>query len=269
MKTKLDLDKQKNLFNKYNAQTLYSLEMLYDISKNKRPIGLGIIKKQKDTQYVKDFSLNEVIENLSELEKEELNYITELIIEAIGKIDPTQKEFEILPKLIDYLKLYNNEKLERIKIVKDNASLSDIRRFFMKFNDLELDAFDSILIYSNQENMQEIKKVKNEVRQLQYKRGRWGRPIQEPRSVKTISDIQRKTTVLTIPQLSLLHTFASEAAMNLNIKLNLQEFDQNEDIDTLINIYNDLCNLLSVVELEQEERISITRYKVNTNKLKN
>lgn len=264
----------KKLFNKYDIYTLDSLEILYSVSKQKLPLEFTIIQNKKfeenrdefegmneytyDTR-LENFSLDEVIENLPNLTTEELKYITKLITNAIGSINPNQKEISIIPKLTDYIKKYNKEILERMSYVRDNISLSDLKSLFLKFHTYELHAFNDILEFANQDNMLDIKRIKNETAGLVFHRRKYN-------SIKrskyfTIKDLIKKISELNNRQLEVLHTFVAEAAMNLNINVNLIELEE-EEFERENAIYQDVIEFLTAIEQEQESRKEIRNYKV-------
>ena len=277
MKTKYESEKK--LFDKYNIYTLDSIGILFEAAGIEAPLALTVIQKKKFkdnsedlegmNEYTYDtmldnFNLDEVIEKLPELTNEELAYITKLITAALGTINPSQKELSIIPKLTDYLKHYNKEMGERITPIKNGFSLSDIRRFFMKFNDLEIDAFENILKYSNQDHMHEIKRVKNEVRQVKYRNARFTNKEPERNKSMTIEDLQRKIPLLTRPQLDIFHMFVGEAVLNLEIKVKWVDLPENQsdETDKENTLYEELSSLLNTIEKTQEEYRQVMEYKI-------
>ena len=134
----------------------------------------------------------------------------------------------------------------------------------MKFNDLEIDAFENILKYSNQDHMHEIKRVKNEVRQVKYRNARFTNKEPERNKYMTIEDLQRKIPSLTRPQLDIFHMFVGEAVLNLEIKVKWVDLPENKDDedDKENTLYEELSSLLNTIEKTQEEYRQVMEYKI-------
>ena len=269
-------DMLRKFFDRYDIFTLDSIGILYTASKKKQPIELTSIYKNKfnenkdelegmneytyDTM-LSNFNLDKVMESLPDLTDEELSYITNLISSTIYSIESTQKEASIIQKLNDYIKPYIKEFKNRSIFVRENISLSDIKSLFSKYNHFEIDAFNIIFQYIKQDNILEIKNVKNEARQLAAYERRYDNKDYKK---ATIEDLIKKTKELNNRQLETLYTFIAEAVMNINIYINcLYGTDEKYDnTDPIVIQYQELIKFLTNIEEEKESRRQIDKYKV-------
>ena len=173
----LDLDGQKKLFNRYNIDTLDSIDLIYDIIGENTPIGFKIIfdKKYEENRdnfegineytygtRIDNFDISEITNSLEDLSDEEFAYITRPLFKAISTINPNDEEKIILPKLAEFQTSQSNEVAKRFTPIYKEMLLQDIKSFFFKFSTAALENFDSILDYTNHEQLDDIKRVRDE-----------------------------------------------------------------------------------------------------------
>lgn len=172
----------------------------------------------------------------------------------VNKNNSLANQLKNIDELINFLKHYKQALKEQATYVKGNITEYDLRGFFMKFNVAALDSFDTIFKYIKQDNIQDIKRIKNEVRQLKYIEEN----LKTKNYKKTFSKdkINENISTLNDQQLEILHTFISEAVQNLDLIIYLpEEYITPTDTLYIKNApYKEICSILNNAELEQENR---------------
>lgn len=265
----LDFEGQKKFYNKFDYDTLETLEVLYEVLEKKTPISFDIIYKRKSDIAVANgdfegmneypsyedlidrFSLQKIIDKFKDLSDNEIKYITEIIKEALSTIEDDEEANKIVPELKRFLETQDNETIDRLSFVIGDTTENELTEFFNKYHVIELEAFDDILKYSTLENLDTIKRIKNEVYEKKYiKLKRNYEKGVKPLGF-TLESLAKKNSLLDDKQLDLLHTIIANTVMNLEVLYDFSTDDEEINIDS-----EALDNLLALIELEQQSRIN-------------
>ena len=266
----LDFEGQKKFYNKFDYDTLETLEVLYEVLEKKTPISFDIIYKRKSDIAVANgdfegmneypsyedlldrFSLQKIIDKFKDLSDNEIKYITEIIKEALSTIEDDEEANKIIPELKRFLETQDNETTDRLSFVIGDTTENELMEFFNKYHVIELEAFDDILKYSALENLDTIKRNKNEVYEKKY--------IKLTRNYETgvkplgftLESLAKKNSLLDDKQLDLFHAIIANTVMNVEV---LYDFSTDDDEEITIDS-EALDNLLALIELEQQSRIN-------------
>lgn len=141
-----------------------------------------------------------------------------------------------------------------------NMNYSELKEFFNKYNIIELEAFDTIIEYSKDYNLRDIKKIKKDVYNEKYGELTKNFEVEvKPYNFK-LSDISKKNKDLNETELNFLHLLVESASLYLD---SVQEFDYVykevfEEFDSGDYPVKEMSILLDLIEEEKEKRKSAT-----------
>lgn len=274
-KTTLNYEEGKELFNKFNLDTLDSIDLLYDITKEESPTAFSVVYDKKYNFEVANgnfegmneytygtkldnFNITEIIIKLPELDKKEIKYIMKLINKTINTINPDQEEMKIIPKLAEFIKAYASFKQIQMEVLPCGMSREELEHFFKKYNFAELNEFNTIIGYTDLEDKEEIKKIKEKIDKEKVAPTDW---LYESASKKPLKlpDLQRKNYRLTNKELKFFHVLVESAAGYLE---SLRDFEEEyqaiyEDFTSDCFPIDQMAELLDAIELEQDIRSGI------------
>ena len=274
-KTTLNYEEEKNLFNKFNLDTLDSIDLLYDITKEESPTAFSIVYDKKYNFEVvngnfegmneytygtklDNFNITEIINKLPELDKKEIKYIMKLINKTINTINPNQEEMKIIPKLAGFINAYASFKQIQMEVLPCSMSREELEHFFKKYNFAELNEFNIILGYTDLEDKEEIKKIKEKVDKEKVAPTDWLYNSASKEPLK-LADLQRKNYRLTNKELEFFHDLVESAAGYLESFRDFEEEYQAiyEDFTSDCFPIDQMSELLDAIELEQDIRSGI------------
>lgn len=278
----LDLDGQKKLFNRYNIYTLDSMDLIYDMIDENTPIGFKIIldKKYEENRdnfegmneytyetRVDNFNISEIINSLEDLSDEEFAYITRPIFRAISKENEGNEEISpILPQLLEFQTSQSNEVAKRFTPIYKEMLLKDIKSFFFKFSTASLENFDSILDYTNHEQLDDIKRVRDEAYES-IKRKYKNNPVASLSNTDNFKFYMFAGNLdkLNDLELDFFHDLVETASMYLNCIQEYPDYYKEEIEDFNLEEYpiKEMHELLDAIKKEESKRI---KEKAPTNK---
>lgn len=269
----LDLDGQKKLFNRYNIDTLDSIDLIYDIIGENTPIGFNIIfdKKYEENRdnfegrneytygtRIDNFDISEITNSLEDLSDEEFAYITRPLFKAISTINPNDEEKIILPKLAEFQTSQSNEVAKRFTPIYKEMLLKDIKSFFFKFSTATLENFDSILDYTNHEQLDDIKRVRDEAYES-IKRKYRNNPVASLSNTDNFKFYMFAGNLdkLNDLELGFFHNLVETASMYLDCIQEYSDYYKEEIEDFNLEEYpvKQMSELLDTIEKEKERRI--------------
>lgn len=269
----LDLDGQKKLFNRYNIDTLDSIDLIYDIIGENTPIGFNIIfdKKYEENRdnfegmneytygtRVDNFDISEIINSLKDLTDEEFAYITRPLFKAISTINPNDEEKTILPKLAEFQTSQSNEVAKRFTPIYEGMLLKDIKSFFLKFSTAALESFDNILDYTNHERLADIKRVRDEAFESN-KRKYQNNPVTSLNNIDAFKFYMFAGNLdkLNNLELDFFHDLVENASMYLDCIQEYSDYYKEEIEDFNLEKYpiKQMKELLDTIKKEKERRI--------------
>lgn len=268
----LDYEGLKKLFNKFNIYTLDTIAVLYEINKQDTPGAFDVIfdkkfEESRDdfegmneypycTKY-ENFNLQEVINKLNTLSDLELNYITDLVVNAVNTIEPADEAMKLIPKLVEYEKAYADETIIRLTPLENGMTSESIEKFFAKYGINELELFDQIFKYSSHEKITNIKRIQKEVLESKIKRYK-NNPVA---SLNTLPDLELANIANTNKELDdreleFLHDLVEDASNYLDCIRDYQEYYEEimENFD--INNYpiGEMKTLLNKIRVDEQSR---------------
>lgn len=274
-KKNLNYEEQKQLFGKFDYNTLDALEILYDVSKTEVPTSFSVVINKK-YQAIKDefegmneytyntrldnFDISEITRKLPELDKKEIKYIMDLINDALNSINPDQQEMVLIPKVAECIKKYGELKLYQMEVLPCGMSREELEHFFDKYNIIELEHFNTILDFTDSIDKEEIRKVKEKIENkkmiLNQKMvaGNIASPVIN-NNIK-LPDLQRKNYKVTNKELEFFHDLVERAAGYLE---SIRDFEEEyqaiyEDFASDCYPIDQMAELLDAIELEQATR---------------
>ena len=270
MKTGFDLEKQKNLFNKFTYDTLESLSTLYEAIDEKEPIGLRIVSQKKYEEAAKNgefegmneypdydafldaFSLQEINEKLETLTDEEMNYIAAVVQKALITINPSQSERKLIPELVDYINKKDKETLKRISPIVNGMTRIELKALFEKYHVIELEEFDKILKYCTFKNIDAIKREKDKIYNAKYSKLTTDYECCVRPLGFNVESLSKKNELLTDYQLETVLMIVEDASTNLDILLSCPEDIESDPNKAQINEINNFLNSLKNEKMKRE-----------------
>ena len=262
----------KELFNKYNSQTLDSIEILLDYINE--PVLEKVIKELSKQKYKEDreeyngrkefdnitrilsFDLSEVVEKFYKLNEEETTYLQTIANEVAKNINE-QDEIEgtLKPKLKQFSHDCKKHIIELHEKAPGPISDEELEEFFEKYDVVQLLAFDKIfenVIDYNMSNSKAIKKIVLEKKYLEMKRN--FEAIPEYYDITVADIIKRTKKLLKEEQLTeneayYLSDIAQASAMFLECVAENQE--ENEEYYNPEDMYEVEPTLSHLQELEE------------------
>lgn len=270
----LDLDGQKKLFNRYDIYTLDSIDLIYDMIGENTPIGFNIIfdKKYEENRdnfegrneytygtRVDNFNISEIINSLKDLSDEEFAYITKPILKVISKgIEKSEEIAPILPKLVEFQASQSNEVAKRFTPIYKEMLLKDIKSFFFKFSTATLENFDSILDYTNHEQLDDIKRVRDEAYES-IKRKYRNNPVASLSNTDNFKFYMFAGNLdkLNDLELDFFHDLVENASMYLDCIQEYSDYYKEEIEDFNLEEYpiKEMHELLDAIKKEESKRI--------------
>ena len=262
-------------FERYNVYTLDSIYIMLNIigendsKKKNKAFNTAYNKKYNEEKenfegrneydyitMVGNFDLIEITNNINELSDKELGFITDIVKTTMYTLREDRLEKSIEPALDEYLRAYDKEFIKRLKPAISNLTKKEIKEFFNKYNTVELEAFDTILEYTKDYNIRDIRRIKKEVYNTKYNELTNNYEV----SVKPInfklSDISKKNKELNNTELDFLHLLVESASLYLD---SIQEFDYVykevfEEFDSGDYPVLEMSELLDSIEEEKDNR---------------
>ncbi|MBQ9019084.1 MAG: hypothetical protein IJ097_02065 [Bacilli bacterium] len=262
-------------FERYNVYTLDSIYIMLNIigendsKKINKAFNTAYNKKYNEEKenfegrneydyitMVGNFDLIEITNNINELSDKELGFITDIVKTTMYTLREDRLEKSIEPALDEYLRAYDKEFIKRLKPAISNLTKKEIKEFFNKYNTVELEAFDTILEYTKDYNIRDIRRIKKEVYNTKYNELTNNYEV----SVKPInfklSDISKKNKELNNTELDFLHLLVESASLYLD---SIQEFDYVykevfEEFDSGDYPVLEMSELLDSIEEEKDNR---------------
>jgi len=231
----LKYEEIKKLFERYDMYTLDSIDLIlkfvndYEL-KDTNLAFINVYNKKyqenKDNlegknEYdyitrVLNFNIDEIINSIEDLSKEELKYLNDLVKSAVCYIKENKIESNILPKLKEFMVYHDKELINYLKPTIEYLNDAEIKEYFNKYSVTELELYDLILENVKTYNVRDIKRIKKEVYQEKYK------VLTDEFEVGmlpigiTVEVLSRKDKVLNEKELNFFHDLVEDASSYLD-----------------------------------------------------
>lgn len=274
-KINMTYEELKNFFERYNVYTLDSIHIMLNIigendsKRINKAFNTAYNKKYNEEKenfegrneydyitMVLNFDLLEIINNITELNEKELGFITDIVKTTMYTLREDRMEKSIEPALDEYLRAYDKEFIKRLKPTISNLTKEEIKEFFNKYNVVELEAFDTILEYTKDYNIRDIRRIKKEVYTTKYNELTNNYEAGVKPSNFRLSNIGKKNKELNNTELDFLHLLVESASLYLD---SIQEFDYAykevfKEFDSGDYPVLEMSELLDSIEKEKDTR---------------
>lgn len=269
----LKYEEIKKLFERYDMYTLDSIDLIskfvndYEL-KDTNLAFINVYNKKyqenKDNlegrnEYdyitrVLNFNIDEIINSMEDLSKEELKYLNDLVKSAICYIKENKIESSILPKLKEFMVYHDKELINYLKPTIDYLNEEEIKEYFNKYSVTELELYDLILENVKTYNVRDIKRIKKKVYEEKYK------VLTDEFEVGmlpigiTVEVLSRKDKVLNEKELNFFHDLVEDASNYLD---SIQEYENEykevcEEFDSGDYPVVAMSNLLDSIETDKK-----------------
>ena len=240
-KLNLNYDELVNFYTKYDWKSLNFLELLLtNVKKYDTQLSEEICKKALQNQYTillyeggseysKTNELSEIIDSVDLLDKKEAIYLEKIIVDSMNNISELLKE-TIEPDIKEILIRINNK-------LNDSNELSEreLKKFFNKYNVLELNKMNLIFEYAKENNVEEAIKIKEEVMKEKLKGNKF-----YPKKFSLLN-IVNKNHLLNNKELNYLFSLVEDASFYLSyIREQAEMYENIDESEYPIDIMNEL-----------------------------
>ena len=273
MELNLKYEEIKKLFERYDMYTLDSIDLIlkfakdYDLDETNKAFINVYGKKYNDERenlegrneydYIsrlRNFDLDEIINNMEELSKEELEYLNNLVKSAESHIKDTNKESSMLYKLEEFMVYHDKEVMDFLKPTVDYLNEEEIKEFFNKYNVGELELFDLIFENVKSYNIRDIKRIQNQVYDEKYEELTNNFEVGILPEGACVESLSKKDKLLNENELNFFHDLVEDAVSYLDSVASFEEEYQAifEEFDSGDYPVVAMSNLLDDIEVDKK-----------------
>lgn len=243
------------LFNKYNLNTLESIDVLLSYVKEynlddtnvaykrvyqeKYEESRNVFESMNEYDFINkliNFDLIEVMDNAGSLSEKEIIFLQKIIEDSLKNIvNRTELEGNVISKLVDCKNVITDQLVLSEEYEVDKLSDVEIEKLFNKYSINELDVLGSVFKYVKDYDLSNTLKIAEKIYNKKYEEcvNNYEVPIENYRAI----DIANKNHLLSAKELKYLHTLVDNASFYL-LEIRSDAYEYEDVIDDFdVNSY--------------------------------